>query len=556
MALILNGFNLLPILPLDGGRVMQALFFSRHYALDIGFRIIAALSLLALSLVGGGGRLFLFIGISILLGIPLALRTARLAAALRREGFVPPQSESHTVPPDIAQVIITRIKASFPKAVSGNSKNVAQHTLSVYETLCTRPPGWGATIGFTLLHGVAFVLAIGVALALTIAQNTPLGRFARAAAAQPKHAIAVADIVVARGPRVAPPGLTVASAPRATLCANFSTPGGAREAFDALRPRLVDGESLERFGQTLLLSFPRGDDAARRRWLGYLEGHTKDVAVDAEELISTPLVLMCVAPTSDAADRIEQEVSQYFGLPLDLNLIPPWAPDDTRTPDQRRQHQVARATYVRLTRAGLTGYKDPRIQAIARQAATANRRGDKDEADQLYQRRTQLMQEIRQAEIQAIRDTRDGTVDPVIVDTYLTLPNSNSRGQTEFDEDGEPVWHPTEFDSAPYQAMARRMGQAAPPPPPPPLVPTTTAPATTTRSSKSRMPTTRPTLMTNPYAARYGSVTRVGLLMHFQYVSFTDPLEGARAMVNWLDAQHCTTMKYDFRILSNPLDEE
>jgi hypothetical protein len=70
------------------------------------------------------------------------------------------------------------------------------------------------------------------------------------------------------------------------------------------------------------------------------------------------------------------------------------------------------------------------------------------------------------------------------------------------------------------------------------------------------MSTTRPTLMTNPYAARYGSVTRVGLLMHFQYVSFTDPLEGARAIVNWLDAQHCTSMKYDFRILSNPLDEE
>ena len=46
VALILNGINLLPVLPLDGGWIFHTLLFSRHPLLDAGFRVLAAIALM------------------------------------------------------------------------------------------------------------------------------------------------------------------------------------------------------------------------------------------------------------------------------------------------------------------------------------------------------------------------------------------------------------------------------------------------------------------------------------------------------------------------------
>jgi len=41
MLVLVNAFNLLPILPLDGGRLFQTLLFARTPALDVLFRLLA-----------------------------------------------------------------------------------------------------------------------------------------------------------------------------------------------------------------------------------------------------------------------------------------------------------------------------------------------------------------------------------------------------------------------------------------------------------------------------------------------------------------------------------
>jgi Zn-dependent protease len=47
LMVVLNGFNLLPILPLDGGWTLHALLFSRHVLLDAAFRVVTAVVLIA-----------------------------------------------------------------------------------------------------------------------------------------------------------------------------------------------------------------------------------------------------------------------------------------------------------------------------------------------------------------------------------------------------------------------------------------------------------------------------------------------------------------------------
>ncbi len=51
LLIAINGFNLLPVLPLTtGARCYQTILFSRHYTLDVVFRVRGALCLLGMSI--------------------------------------------------------------------------------------------------------------------------------------------------------------------------------------------------------------------------------------------------------------------------------------------------------------------------------------------------------------------------------------------------------------------------------------------------------------------------------------------------------------------------
>ena len=70
MAVALNGFNLIPVLPLDGGWVMHTLLFSRHPLLDLLFRITAVLALVGLS-IATGDNITRYLAIFMAIGLPL-----------------------------------------------------------------------------------------------------------------------------------------------------------------------------------------------------------------------------------------------------------------------------------------------------------------------------------------------------------------------------------------------------------------------------------------------------------------------------------------------------
>src|SRR6185369_8179880 len=132
LLLLLNGFNLLPILPLDGGHLLYATLFCRNRWLDIAFRIAAIAGLLLLS-VAGMGKFLMYLAIFMGIGLPVAFKMSRVTDRLRQAVFPPQLPGEDRVPPAIAQVIIAAVKRELP-AKTGN-KIVAQHALTVFETL-------------------------------------------------------------------------------------------------------------------------------------------------------------------------------------------------------------------------------------------------------------------------------------------------------------------------------------------------------------------------------------------------------------------------------------
>src|SRR5262245_48645744 len=81
--LILNYFNLLPIVPLDGGRILNIALFDRYPNLQLGFATLSGLALYALGATTQE-PVMRFLGLGLLLGIPAQWKNTRLLAGARR----------------------------------------------------------------------------------------------------------------------------------------------------------------------------------------------------------------------------------------------------------------------------------------------------------------------------------------------------------------------------------------------------------------------------------------------------------------------------------------
>ena len=84
MLVSVNLFNLLPILPLDGGRIVHALLFARNAWLDAALRI-AGVALFALLAVGSSSAVLFGLTLLMALGIPHGFRLAALRRSFNGE---------------------------------------------------------------------------------------------------------------------------------------------------------------------------------------------------------------------------------------------------------------------------------------------------------------------------------------------------------------------------------------------------------------------------------------------------------------------------------------
>ena len=79
----LNAFNLLPLLPLDGGQVLNETVFSRHPLLRAAFRVLAGSGLITVGLRLGSSWLLNYLGAITVLSAVGVWRQGRVLRALR-----------------------------------------------------------------------------------------------------------------------------------------------------------------------------------------------------------------------------------------------------------------------------------------------------------------------------------------------------------------------------------------------------------------------------------------------------------------------------------------
>jgi Zn-dependent protease len=495
VTLVLNGINLLPVLPLDGGWIFHNLLFSRHYMLDAGFRVVAVIALM----LGGmftKDKILMYLSIPMLIGIPAAYRLARTTQTLRERGISPSSADDQTVPPETAAAIIDEMQKNLPRGHT--NKMVAQQTLQIFELLNARPPSWLATGALLFAYIASLGMAIVFAGVLVVGERGNARNLFSNALSQPKTPLVCGSILSWRGTQAAPISGTVPM----MMVADFPNRSKAEKAFLGLTNRLPESATAKVFGNVLFLTFSSAETGLRKQWFAELQTLSKTVFVESSNTFTT-FSISCQLPTEKQAEAIKDELNEYLGASVAWHLIPPWQPNDSRTSEQRAAHQLARRSFREARSVQSTDFKDPKMRALQKQMSQARRQGDDAEVAALSQKMESLSTELAQQKLKNLKTGKEGAWDPAIIDLYAAWLAS-------------AVATNREGDSNVMQQMALRMGQ---------------------------LPEKAPA--EDQFSLRTGYVSSEGQKLQLGWLSFVRLADGAPALLDWLCTKGAGDVKYE-----------
>lgn len=503
MFLIVNGFNLLPFLPLDGGWVMHATLFSRHYMLDTTFRFLAGVGFIA-AWMGSGAIVFLILGILVLLALPASFRMAKAVHCLKLKGVPPAASEDDTIPPETAREIIEVIKATYKH--SGLPTNIlAQHTVQIFEALNSRPPGWLGSGAALLAHASGFVMSI-VFFAVFIFGPNPgmltdlatLSKYAFFGEDEPTIPFDCSENVSWKGADAE----TSPDLVEGVLVGTLEDAETLGKLYQDLSNSLPKGAACRKFGQTLFLATPESARAFREEWFARLEEHSKNVFVhSARYPVSVSFAFEM--PDEILAERFELEMSSFLTASSMGNLIPPWQPNDNREPELKAIHTKARKTYELIQSAVADGQSFEDYEKMAKEMQDAIRRGEKDAMERLQAEEEEKRKARELESVAPLRQRED--LDQVLISLW-------EKSQKEVGRD--------EKIEAQYE-LFKRMGTL-------PLV-----------DGEMEAGVDR-------YTAQWGVVERDGNEIHMSHLNFVAPAHGLPAFAEWLCSQGCGGIRYSF----------
>ncbi|HQZ69638.1 MAG TPA: hypothetical protein PLY87_31350, partial [Planctomycetaceae bacterium] len=431
MSLIINGLNLMPILPLDGGWVVHTLFFSRHYGFDVAFRILAALALSGL-VFASGDQILIGLVVVMVIGIPAALRSGRIVHRLRGAAEVR-AVDNRSVPPEAASVILDEIRKEFP-AKGLNTKTKANLTLSIFESLNSPAPGVGGTLLLASTHFCSISVAVVFLFVLVLGKHSSFRELINLAGHAPKTPyVCGSSQVFTKDGSDRPP-----VAKEICVLGNLMDVVAAQAAFREFQAEVPEETVLRVFGNSLLLAMPAGNEAATAQWIELFESKGAKTAVRSDEF-SVSFSLIGIAPSEDVARSTESELNELLsGRTAGALLIPPWLTDRPVSEANRK----ARRTMI-LLQQGAAALEDletseddepakivsetkdaiaEQIQELRPRILEARRKGQKAAAQELNQQLQELMRQQVQQRLEKIRNAGGDRVDLELIDIYSQQP--------------------------------------------------------------------------------------------------------------------------------------
>jgi len=170
-SLFINGFNLIPLSPLDGGRLLEIVLFSRNAKIEAAFRLVAALGL------GCIAWLFKSIPIGIasvytLIAIRENYVRSSLALELQKLSKHNPMEPSARMPTSCIEAILPRLSTGIPEARI-TAKLLARRAHAIWARFSQRPPRLWSSIAISVVY-LIFCLSvpIGAVVYYKVTQKT------------------------------------------------------------------------------------------------------------------------------------------------------------------------------------------------------------------------------------------------------------------------------------------------------------------------------------------------------------------------------------------------
>lgn len=495
LTVLVNGFNLVPLLPFDGGRVLHVTLFSRSFILDIGFRAVAAAAVFFVGL-KFNDRIFIAVGVALLTSFPAALRIARISRDIRGQGPLPPSPDGQTIPPQAADRIIDRLRETSNAPI--NTRILAQQTLTTYETVSTRPPGILATLGLLTTHAFVAALAVVFLFVMVAARN---GNFGGRSRGLPPNSFVASDVretgpSVVNGSNQRPPILTVV--------ATFDSAGEASGAFSALAPTLPPEARAVLLPPTVMVAIPETDTALREALISAFKPKAKDIFLDGPTMSAAFRITAVVLDKKQDPAGVSSALDGYFSLPLHDHVLPPWDVLHPQTPEQ----SLSRHTYIEL--GGIQVPEGPEYDTLLEKAEDAHKLGNTRAAEQYEKQYRELRHNALRSRIEAIASDASGAYDTRIAHAYLAAFDAHYAAHPDADPDDDDF---TYERSVPYSAAFGCWTPALAPAP--------------------------------DLSARSGYSMYKDLALEINALAFTDPVAAAPAFLRWLESKGASAIRFE-----------
>jgi Zn-dependent protease len=163
---LVNGFNLLPFFPLDGGHFLNDILFCRSRYAELLLRAGGGLGLAVLAVVGFGAAAWAvgLVGLLAALGAADAFRLAGAAARLRATIPEAMRTGSDEIPAAVVEPLAVEVMRTFKG--STDRKVLAMRMDSTWSRVRSVPPGWPASAALLTLYSAAVVFALVLAVLL------------------------------------------------------------------------------------------------------------------------------------------------------------------------------------------------------------------------------------------------------------------------------------------------------------------------------------------------------------------------------------------------------